>query len=105
MSWLMILGLAAIVFFNRYYFLEPTVKVKLPVLMNKMLNYSAPCLLSAICIPVIFFEGNELRGLLDNPYLYATIFCIVIAFYLKKVLPSVLLSLAFFYFINFLINQ
>ncbi|EMN4639882.1 AzlD domain-containing protein, partial [Acinetobacter baumannii] len=23
MSWLMILGLAAIVFFNRYYFLEP----------------------------------------------------------------------------------
>ncbi|EOM2725302.1 AzlD domain-containing protein, partial [Acinetobacter baumannii] len=55
MSWLMILGLAAIVFFNRYYFLEPNVKVKLPVLMNKMLNYSAPCLLSAICIPVIFF--------------------------------------------------
>ncbi len=50
MSWLMILGLAAIVFFNRYYFLEPNVKVKLPVLMNKMLNYSAPCLLSAICI-------------------------------------------------------
>lgn len=42
MSWLMILGLAAIVFFNRYYFLEPNVKVKLPVLMNKMLNYSAP---------------------------------------------------------------
>ncbi|VCZ60903.1 hypothetical protein BANRA_03736 [Acinetobacter baumannii] len=40
--------------FNRYYFLEPNVKVKLPVLMNKMLNYSAPCLLSAICIPVIF---------------------------------------------------
>ncbi|EPK0603410.1 TPA: AzlD domain-containing protein, partial [Acinetobacter baumannii] len=25
MSWLMILGLAAIVFFNRYYFLEPNV--------------------------------------------------------------------------------
>lgn len=56
MSWLMILGLAAIVFFNRYYFLEPNVKVKLPVLMNKMLNYSAPCLLSAICIPVSFLK-------------------------------------------------
>nr|EKV6896344.1 AzlD domain-containing protein [Acinetobacter baumannii] len=26
MSWLMILGLAAIIFFNRYYFLEPNVK-------------------------------------------------------------------------------
>jgi len=105
MSWLMILGLAAIVFCNRYYFLEPSVKVKLPILMNKMLNYSAPCLLSAICIPIIFFEGDELKGALDNPYLYATVFCIVVALYLKKVLPSVILSLAFFYFINFLINQ
>jgi branched-subunit amino acid transport protein len=53
----MILGLAAILFFNRYYFLEPNVKVKLPIFINKMLNYSAPCLLSAICIPIVFFEG------------------------------------------------
>lgn len=83
MSWLMILGLAAIVFLI-VIILEPNVKVKLPVLMNKMLNYSAPCLLSAICIPVIFFENNELRGFLDNPYLYATIFCTIVAFYFKK---------------------
>jgi len=101
----MILGLAAIVFFNRYYFLEPNVKIKLPLVMNKMLNYSAPCLLTAICIPVIFFDGDNLKGILDNPYFYAAIFCIVIAIYLKRVLLSVIASLVFFYFINFLINQ
>lgn len=104
MSWFMILGLAVIVFFNRYYFLEPTVKIKLPLIMNKMLNYSAPCLLTAICIPVVFFDGDNLKGIIDNPYIYAAIFCIVIAFYLKKVLLSVIASLVFFYFINFLIN-
>lgn len=104
MSWFMILGLAAIVFFNRYYFLEPTVKIKLPLIMNKMLNYSAPCLLTAICIPVVFFDGDNLKGIIDNPYIYAAIFCIVIAHYLKKVLLSVIASLVFFYFINFLIN-
>lgn len=104
MSWFMILGLAAIVFFNRYYFLEPTVKIKLPLIMNKMLNYSAPCLLTAICIPVVFFEGDNLKGIIDNPYIYGAIFCIVIALYLKKVLLSVIASLVFFYFINFLIN-
>ncbi|MDX8273789.1 AzlD domain-containing protein [Acinetobacter pittii] len=104
MSWFMILGLAAIVFFNRYYFLEPHVKIKLPLILNKMLNYSAPCLLTAICIPVIFFDGNHLRGVINNPYIYAAIFCIVIAMYLKKVLLSVIASLRFFYFINFLIN-
>lgn len=101
----MILGLAAIVFFNRYYFLEPNVKIKLPLIMNKMLNYSAPCLLTAICIPVIFFEGDNLKGIIDNPYIYAAIFCIVISVYLKRVLLSVIASLVFFYFINFLINQ
>jgi len=105
MSWFMILGLAAIVFFNRYYFLEPNVKIKLPLIMNKMLNYSAPCLLTAICIPVVFFDGDTLKGIIDNPYIYAAIFCIVISVYLKRVLLSVIASLVFFYFINFLINQ
>lgn len=105
MSWFMILGLAAIVFFNRYYFLEPNVKIKLPLIMNKMLNYSAPCLLTAICIPVVFFDGDNLKGIIDNPYIYAAVFCIVISIYLKRVLLSVIASLIFFYFINFLINQ
>lgn len=105
MSWFMILGLAAIVFFNRYYFLEPNVKIKLPLIMNKMLNYSAPCLLTAICIPVIFFDSDNLKGIIDNPYIYAAIFCIVVAVYLKRVLLSVIASLVFFYFINFLINR
>ena len=105
MSWFMILGLAAIVFFNRYYFLEPNVKIKLPPIMNKMLNYSAPCLLTAICIPIVFFDGDNLKGVLDNSYIYAAIFCIVISIYLKRVLLSVIASLVFFYFINFLINQ
>jgi len=104
MSWFMILGLAAIVFFNRYYFLEPNVKVKMPLVMNKMLNYSAPCLLTAICIPVVFFDGDNLKGVVDNPYIYAAIFCLVISIYLKRVLLSVITSLVFFYFINFLIN-
>lgn len=105
MSWFMILGLAAIVFFNRYYFLEPNVKIKLPLIMNKMLNYSAPCLLTAICIPIVFFDGDNLKGVLDNSYIYAAIFCIVISIYLKRVLLSVIASLVFFYFINFLISQ
>lgn len=104
MSWFMILGLAAIVFFNRYYFLEPNVKVKLPLIMNKMLNYSAPCLLTAICIPVVSFDGDNLKGIVDNPYIYAAIFCLVISIYLKRALLSVITSLVFFYFINFLIN-
>lgn len=53
MSWFMILGLAAIVFLIAIIF-RTSRKIKLPLILNKMLNYSAPCLLTAICIPVIF---------------------------------------------------
>ena len=54
MTWTYILILAAIVFFNRYLFLEPRVDIKFPHFFEKMLKYSAPCLLTAICAPIIF---------------------------------------------------
>lgn len=42
MSWGLILLLAAIVFCNRYVFLEPRVPVKLPALLEQALQYAAP---------------------------------------------------------------
>ncbi|MBP6562954.1 MAG: AzlD domain-containing protein, partial [Neisseriaceae bacterium] len=53
MSWGLLLLLAAIVFVNRYVFLEPRVPVRLPAVFNEALSYSAPCLLTAICGPII----------------------------------------------------
>lgn len=67
MSWSFIFLLAAIVFFNRYLFLEPKVAIQFPMFFERMLKYSAPCLLSAICIPIIFFlitvNGDRCRAI------------------------------------------
>lgn len=100
MSWFLIIALALIVFFNRYIFLEPTVPLKLPVIINKALKYSAPCLLTAICGPIILMDHGAIRDFPLNPYFTAAVVSVVIAFSIKNIVTAVLLSLAAFYVIN-----
>ena len=100
MTWTYILILAAIVFFNRYLFLEPRVDVKFPHFFEKMLKYSAPCLLTAICAPIIFYQDDAFRAFANNPYLYGAIFCVLMILWLEKTLLSIILSLVFFYMVT-----
>lgn len=102
MTWTYILILAAIVFFNRYLFLEPRVDIKFPHFFEKMLKYSAPCLLTAICAPIIFYQDDAFRAFVNNPYLYGAIFCVLMILWLKKMLLSIILSLVFFYMVTML---
>ena len=103
MSWTFIFLLAGIVFFNRYLFLEPKVAIQFPVFFERMLKYSAPCLLTAICIPIIFYDAGEWRSLPTNSYFYATIFCVLVSFLFRRVLLSLALSLLFFYALEILL--
>ncbi|MEI7411409.1 AzlD domain-containing protein [Pectobacterium aroidearum] len=99
MSWLLIFVLAAIVFFNRYIFLEPAVPVKIPVLLHRALKYSAPCLLTAICGPIILMDHGVIRAFPDNPYFLGTIVSVVISFFIRNIVVAVLLSMLAFYLI------
>nr|UKE85018.1 AzlD domain-containing protein [Pectobacterium sp. PL152] len=69
--------------FNRYIFLEPAVPVKIPVLLHRALKYSAPCLLTAICGPIILMDHGVIRAFPDNPYFLGAIVSVVISFYQK----------------------
>ena len=100
MTWTYIFILAGIVFFNRYLFLEPKVDVKFPHFFEKMLKYSAPCLLTAICAPIIFYQDDAFRAFANNPYLYGAIFCVLMILWLEKTLLSIILSLVFFYMVT-----
>lgn len=100
MTWGLLLLLAAIVFVNRYVFLAPWVPVKLPDWFKEALGYSAPCLLTAICGPIIMGQGG-LIGLPSNPYLYGAVVSVLLALKIKSMLLSVLLSLLSFYVIYY----
>ncbi|MBF0690183.1 AzlD domain-containing protein [Providencia alcalifaciens] len=97
MIWFLILSLTAVVFSLRYVFLIPQLPIRLPLIVRQALSYSAPCLLTAICAPVILLENHELRSFPDNPYLWGALFCVVAASFLKNMLITVGLTLGFFY--------
>lgn len=97
MSWWMIFALALIVFFNHYIFLDGRLGFKLPVFVEKMLSYVAPCFMIAMCVPIIFYQQADFRGLAGNVYLYAALFTLVVVKLSQHMLLSVTLSLIFFY--------
>lgn len=101
MSWSLLLALAGLVFLNRYLFLEPQVPVKLPPLVREALKYSAPCLLTALCGPVILLHDGELRPFPANPYLWGALGCVPIALWVRSTLLAVAGSLTLFYALCF----
>ena len=104
MTWTLLLSLAVIVFLNRYVFLEPKFAFKLPQFIEQMLQYSAPCLLTAICAPIVFFNGQQLRSLPLDAYFLTAIICVVLALISKKILVNLGLSLLCFYALFYLLN-
>jgi branched-subunit amino acid transport protein len=101
MTWTLLCALSFVIFINRYFFLDPRIKVVLPKLMVKMLKYSAPCLLTALCAPMVFFEGDQLRVLPFNIYLISAVICVILAISHQKILVNLLLALFCFYTLNY----
>ncbi|OTG87591.1 branched-chain amino acid transporter [Acinetobacter sp. ANC 4558] len=104
MSWMLIIGLSLIVFINRYIFLEPKFQFQLPIFIQKMLKYAAPCLMVSLCVPIIFYQNHEFRELIHNVYLYSAIITIVVAQLTQKLLLSIVLSLFSFYGLMYFLN-
>lgn len=104
MSWLFLLLLACIVFFNRYIFLEPRFPIKIPDWFERALHYSAPCILSSICIPIILMDGESFRNSMLNPYFIATLLTIVATYLIRHTLLTILMSLSSFYFLVYLMH-
>jgi branched-subunit amino acid transport protein len=104
MIWILLLALAAIVFANRYVFLEPRLPVRIPKLLHDALKYSAPCLLTAICGPILLMDKGVLRPFPGNPYVWGALCAVVIALYVRKTVVAVLASLLVFYALALLIG-
>ena len=104
MSWTLLLTLMAVVFFNRYVFLEPKTAVQLPAFALRMLKYAAPCLMVSICLPIVFFEQQQWKGVIANSYFYGAVFTAVLTALTRKLLISITLSLIFFYAITWFGN-
>ena len=104
MTWLFVFSLTCVTFFNRYLFLVPKTQIRLPKFATRMLKYAAPCLMISICLPLVFFDVGQWKGVFQNSYLYGAIFTLLITLLTRKLLLSILLSLGFFYGLNLLFD-
>lgn len=100
MSWFLLLTLALVVFFNRYIFLEPRLPLRLPAVFTRSLKYAAPCLLTAICGPLIVANNGELRSFPENPYFWGTVFSVIFALFIRNTVVSVVFSMIMFYLVG-----
>ncbi|WP_347452923.1 AzlD domain-containing protein [Acinetobacter thermotolerans] len=104
MSWVLLLGLAGVVFLNRYIFLEPHLNIQLPIFLQKMLRHSAPHLMLVIAAPIIFLEQGQLRESVFDPYILAVVVCVLLGCWQQKLLLNFVLVLTCFYLFQIILQ-
>jgi len=80
-----ILLMTGITFTTRYLFLHPNLPIKLSPQVSSILNFSAPAVLTAIWVPIIFIQDEKLVVDINNPYLVASFIAVLISMKTKSV--------------------
>ncbi len=101
MTLLTIVLLAVITFTTRYLFLHPSLPVKLGPKMVSFLNFSAPAVLTAIWVPIIFVHEGELNVNPLNPFVLSATIAVIISAKTKNIYWTVGVSLAVFVAMKF----
>jgi len=99
MIWLIIVGMASLVFISRYVFLEPKLPLRLSHNTQRFLSYSAPAVLTAILAPIVLVRENALAITLDNNYLIGAVIACLLAYFTRNTLLTALVSMGVFFFI------
>jgi len=98
-----LLGMAALVFFNRYVFLEPRLPLRLGRNLRTFLEFAVPGMLTAICGPILLSGDKSLAATLVDPYLLAGLAAVGLMLWTRRVLTTVLLSMGIFYLLRWLL--
>ncbi|MEH3022085.1 MAG: AzlD domain-containing protein [Pseudomonas oryzihabitans] len=98
-----VLGMAALVFFNRYLFLEPRLPLRLGRHLRTFLEFAVPGMLTAICGPILLSGELSLGATLLSPYVLAALAAVVLMLWTRRVLTTVLLSMTVFYLLRWLL--
>lgn len=96
MTLITILLLALITFTSRYLFIHPKLPIKLGPKMVSLLSFSAPAVLTAIWVPIIFIRDGNLDMSFSNPYLISASVAIITAAKTKNIYLTLAFSMVVF---------
>jgi branched-subunit amino acid transport protein len=100
MTWLLIFAMGAVVFLNRYAFLEPRLPLRLSSNARQFLGFAVPGMLTAICGPIIFLPGHQPDLSPLNPYLLGALVAVALVLLTRSVLLSMLVSMLIFFLLR-----
>jgi branched-subunit amino acid transport protein len=79
-------------------------KFEIPETMRKALHYVPPAVLSAIILPELLYQSNQLDLSLDNTSLLAGIVAILVAWFTKNTLLTILAGMVALLLLQFFIG-
>lgn len=92
--------MAAITFLVRYVFFTTIIDIKLSERVKTVLFFTAPCILTAMLVPIMFhdvIEAKELASVFSSSYFLAGFCAIVFSLLIRHTLLVILLSMFVFY--------
>lgn len=100
--YLIILIMAAITFTCRYLFFAKTLPYELSPKMQKLLSYTAPSVLTAMWVPIVFLGHEETGGeFIHSPFLLAGMATVVMSYKVKNTLVVVAVGMTLFSAISY----
>lgn len=93
--------MAIITFSTRYLFIHPRLPIRLSAKLGKFLSYSAPAVLTAIWVPIIFVQEKQLNVSVTNPYLIAALFAVITAAKSKSIYLTMFAGVTTFIVVRF----
>ncbi len=95
--WLSLLGMSFITFFCRFFFFSKTVPFELSPKVKRVLSYTAPSVMTAMWVPIVFLGHQESSGdFITSPFLIAGIATIVFSLLMKNTLAVVVFGMSIF---------
>ncbi|MDK2596178.1 AzlD domain-containing protein [Pseudoalteromonas obscura] len=92
-----IVVLACVTFATRYLFLAKNLPFTIGPRFQRLLSFSAPCVLTAIWVPIVFMPSGKFVNELNNPYLLGALAAVFLAFKYKNLYLTTFGSLIVFY--------
>ena len=99
--WLMVIVAGALTFLIRLSFISLLANWEMPALAHRALSFVPPAVMSAIVFPELLIRDGHLAVSLDNHRLIAGVIAILIAWRLKKIMPTIVVGMAALWLLQF----
>ena len=95
--WLALLGMTCITFTCRYFFFSTSVPFELGPKVKRLLSYTAPSVLTAMWVPIVFLGHQESNGdFITSPFLIAGATPVIFSLKIKNTLAIVIFGMSIF---------